>query len=93
MLKLPLTSLVPDALVCCGFTTKSRRRSDPGERYMEGIRYNDWWYRRTFCAIPVQHIVGEFLVSFQQFPPRQKPGSFTVSDAVEALSQTAHGSN
>ncbi|WP_295392902.1 arylsulfatase [uncultured Thiodictyon sp.] len=67
-------------------------RSDPGERGQEGMGYNDWWYRHSFYAIPSQRIVGSFLASFKEFPPRQKPGSFTVENALEALSQPASGS-
>ena len=61
-------------------------RADPTERGMEGMGYNDWWYRRAFLAVPTQQIVAGFLASFQEFPPRQKPGSFTVDQALEALS-------
>ncbi len=67
-------------------------RSDPYERGQEGIGYNEWWYRHSFYAVPVQNIVGQFLMSFKQYPPRQKPGSFTVDKALEALSQTTPGS-
>jgi arylsulfatase len=64
-------------------------RSDPGERGQEGIGYNDWWYRHAFYGVPTQNIVGKYLQSFVQFPPRQKPGSFTVDKAVEALSKSS----
>jgi arylsulfatase A-like enzyme len=67
-------------------------RSDPYERGMEGDGYNDWTYRRSFAAIPLQNMVGGFLMSFQKFPPRQKPGSFTVGNALEALSKNSSGS-
>ncbi len=66
-------------------------RSDPYERGMDGDGYNNWWYRRSFAAIPVQNMVGQFLMSFQKFPPRQKPGSFTVGNALEALSKATPG--
>ena len=66
-------------------------RSDPYERGQEGIGYNEWWYRHAFYAVPVQNIVGQFLMSFKEFPPRQKPGSFTVGDALEALSKASPG--
>jgi arylsulfatase len=66
---------------------------DPCERGQEGMGYNDWWYRRAFIGIPVQNIVGKTLMSFKEFPPRQKPGSFTIDKAMEALTtSTAPGS-
>ena len=32
-------------------------------------------------------IVGEHLRTFQEFPPRQKPGSFSVDQAMEKLTE------
>jgi hypothetical protein len=37
--------------------------------------------------IPVQNIVGKTLMTFKDFPPRQKPASFTIDQAMEALSK------
>jgi arylsulfatase A-like enzyme len=58
---------------------------DPFERGQEGMGYNDWWYRRSFMAVPIQNIVGKTLMTFKDFPPRQKPASFTIDQAMEAL--------
>ncbi len=63
-------------------------RSDPTERGQEGIGYDNWWYRHSFYAIPIQKLVAEFLATFQEFPPRQKPGSFTIGDALKTLGQS-----
>jgi arylsulfatase len=49
------------------------------------MNYNDWWYRRAFAAVPMQGIVGKMLMTFRDFPPRQKPSSFTVDDAMEMI--------
>jgi arylsulfatase A-like enzyme len=66
---------------------------DPFERAQEGMGYNEWWYRRAFIAVPVQNIVGKMLMTFKDFPPRQKPASFTIDQAMEALTRsTAPGS-
>ncbi|TWT95689.1 hypothetical protein [Neorhodopirellula pilleata] len=66
---------------------------DPFERAQEGMGYVDWWYRRAFIAVPVQNIVGKTLMTFKDFPPRQKPASFTIDQAMEALMRgTAPGS-
>jgi arylsulfatase A-like enzyme len=64
---------------------------DPGERAQEGMNYNDWWYRRAFVAVPMQQYVGGMLMSFRDFPPRQKPSSFTVDDALEMISKHSSG--
>jgi arylsulfatase len=68
-------------------------RSDPTERGQQGIGYNDWWYRHAFYAVPTQRIVGNFLASFKEFPPRQRPGSFTINKALEELSNPPSGSH
>ena len=39
----------------------------------------------AFVLVPAQSLVAQHLVSFQQFPPRQKPGSFSVEQAMEKL--------
>jgi len=64
-------------------------RSDPSERGREGIGYDDWYYRRSFVALPAQALVGKFLATFSEFPPRQKPGSFTIGNAIEMIGTPA----
>ena len=64
-------------------------RSDPTERGPEGMGYDDWWYRHAFYAIPVQQMVGNFLATFKEFPPRQRPGSFTDRQGARVLSKPA----
>jgi arylsulfatase A-like enzyme len=64
---------------------------DPGERGQEGIGYEDWMYRRAFVAVPLQTIVGKTLITFKEFPPRQKPASFTIDQALEQLQKTTPG--
>jgi arylsulfatase len=59
---------------------------DPGERAQEGMNYNDWWYRRAYVLVPIQEQVAKVMETFKEFPPRQKPASFTVGEALEALS-------
>jgi arylsulfatase A-like enzyme len=65
---------------------------DPFERGDEGMNYNDWWYRRAYLAVPVQNIVGKTLMSFKEFPPRQRPASFSIDQAMEQLMKATPGS-
>jgi arylsulfatase A-like enzyme len=60
-------------------------RSDPFERGDEdgSVFYDKWMADRAFLLVPAQAIVGEFLKTFQDFPPRQKPASFSIDDALE----------
>jgi arylsulfatase len=39
----------------------------------------------AFVLVPAQALVAQHLTSFRQFPPRQKPGSFSVEQALEKL--------
>jgi arylsulfatase len=44
---------------------------------------------RAFLLVPAQMIVGEFLKTFKDFPPRQTPASFSVDQAIEKARQTS----
>jgi arylsulfatase len=37
--------------------------------------------------VPAQQIVGEFLATFKEFPPRQKAASFTVDQVMAKLTE------
>ena len=41
--------------------------------------------------VPAQQYVGRFLATFKDYPPSQKPGSFSIDGALEALQRTAGG--
>ena len=61
-------------------------RSDPFERAQhEAGDYVRWFIEHAFVLVPAQAIVAQHLASFQQFPPRQRPGSFSVEQAMEKL--------
>jgi arylsulfatase len=63
-------------------------RSDPFERAdHDGIGYKTWRFERVFLLAPAQVYVKNWLSSFEDFPPRQKPGSFNLSDAMDALTK------
>ena len=58
-------------------------RMDPFERAdHEAIGYAKWRADRLFLLVPAQGIVGNFLKTFQEFPPRQKPASFSFDQVV-----------
>jgi arylsulfatase len=64
-------------------------RGDPFERAdHDGIGYKTWRFERVFLLAPAQVYVKRWLESFKEFPPRQKPGSFNLSDAMDKLSET-----
>ena len=67
-------------------------RQDPFERAdQESIGYDQWWIEHMFVFGPAAGYVGEFLQTFIDYPPRQRPGSFTIDGALESL--YAQGAN
>lgn len=61
-------------------------RSDPFETAdHEGMDYNRWRVEHLFVMVPAQQYVGKFLATFKEFPPSQKPGSFSIDGALAAL--------
>lgn len=45
----------------------------------------DWMIRRGFLIFYASVITTKFLESFREFPPRQRPASFSIDQAVEKL--------
>jgi hypothetical protein len=41
--------------------------------------------QHAFLLVPAQAIFGQHLQSFRDFPPRQRPGSFSMEQAAEVL--------
>ncbi|MFA9472742.1 MAG: arylsulfatase [Deltaproteobacteria bacterium] len=66
-------------------------RRDPYERAeVTSNTYYDWMLDRAFMLYGAQAIVGNFLQTFKEFPPRQKAASFTVDQAMQKLTPQAH---
>jgi arylsulfatase len=65
-------------------------RSDPFERAEhESIGWHRWWVNHMFAFVPAQALVANFLKTFKEFPPRQKPASFTVDQVLESMMNAA----
>ncbi|MCY1047103.1 arylsulfatase [Corallococcus sp. bb12-1] len=64
-------------------------RSDPFERgdVDASLYYDRWFVARGFVLVPAQALVGEFLKTFEAFPPRQRPASFSIDQALERARQ------
>jgi arylsulfatase A-like enzyme len=60
-------------------------RSDPFERGDESILYRKWMADRMFVQVPAQAIVSQWIESFKEFPPRQKPASFNLDRVMERM--------
>ncbi|NWK55127.1 arylsulfatase [Verrucomicrobiaceae bacterium N1E253] len=67
-------------------------RRDPYERaYFTSNTYYDWMIDRVFMLVPAQAYVGNFLKTFQEYPPRQKAASFNLDQVMEAMNKGASG--
>ena len=66
-------------------------RMDPFERAEEehAMGYQRWYMERMFLIAPAGAYIGKWLQSFKDFPPRQKPGSFNLDRAMEAVMSSA----
>jgi len=66
-------------------------RTDPYERAtITSNSYNNWLINHTWALVTVQGMVGDFLATFKEYPPRAKAASFTINQALEKLSD-GHG--
>jgi arylsulfatase len=67
-------------------------RSDPFERAdRDGTGYKQWRMERMYALVPAQAFVAQHLQSFKEFPPRQKPGSFSLDQVLEKLQDSSGG--
>jgi len=61
-------------------------RMDPLERAAdEGMGFEHWYVEHMFMIAPAAGYVANWLQSFKEFPPRQKPGSFNLDRVMEAV--------
>jgi arylsulfatase len=66
-------------------------RSDPFERGTTSIYYGDWQVRHVFIQVPMQAFAAQWLSSFKEFPPRQKPASFNLDEVMRKMTETPGG--
>jgi len=67
-------------------------RTDPYERAeITSNTYWDWFFRRAYMLVPAQAMVGEFIATFKDFPPRQKAASFNLDQVLAKMEDAASG--
>jgi hypothetical protein len=67
-------------------------RMDPYER--ADITSNgcyEWSLRHAFLVVPTQAVVSQFVATFKDFPPWQKPSSSSVDDIMDVLKKPTGG--
>jgi arylsulfatase A-like enzyme len=63
-------------------------RTDPFEfADITSNTYWDWLANHAYLLVPAQKIVGDFLATFRDYPPRQKAASFTVDQVLAKLQE------
>ena len=61
-------------------------RTDPYERAdITSNTYYDWILDHAWVCVPMQAFVFGMLQTFKEFPPRQKPASFTLEQVLEQM--------
>ena len=59
-------------------------RTDPFERAdITSNSYYDWYLHRVFMIYGAQAVASQWAATFKDFPPIQKPNTFTLDDALE----------
>lgn len=67
-------------------------RADPFERAdTTSNTYYDWLISQTYLFVAAGAATEQFLARFKDFPPRQRPASFTIDQAVEKMKQGLGG--
>ena len=66
-------------------------RTDPYERAdITSNTYYDWLLDHAFLLVPAQDYVGQFLLTFRDYPQRQKAASFNMDEVMQKLKES-HG--
>jgi arylsulfatase A-like enzyme len=62
-------------------------RSDPFENASVAgdLSYKQWRVDRVFLLVPAAALVTQYMQTLAEFPPRQRPDSFTVGNVMEKL--------
>jgi arylsulfatase len=69
-------------------------RMDPFEKAVDqSVDHPMWASERMFVLAPAGAYVAQWLQSFREFPPRMKPGSFSLDRVMEAATASGKGSN
>ena len=80
----------PNGLSSCVFPRQSTcelihfKRADTDSK-----NYDRWWIERSaFSVTAIQEVVGGFIGTFKESPPRQKPAKFSVDDVMTTMYKT-----
>ena len=64
-------------------------RTDPYERAdITSNTYYDWFMDHVFLLVPAQEYVAAFLMTFKEYPQRQKAASFNLDEVLRNLKES-----
>ena len=67
-------------------------RMDPFERAQdEAGGYDHWYFTHMFAFAPSAAYIANWIQSFKEFPPRMKPGSFSLDRVMESITYGSSG--
>jgi len=58
---------------------------------VNSLNYGMWATKRMFALSAAGVLTTDFLKSFQEFPPRQEPGSFSVDKIIKNMEAARAG--
>jgi arylsulfatase len=63
-------------------------RTDPYERAdITSNTYYDWLMDHVFLLVPAQAYIGQFLMSFKEYPQRQKAAAFNLDEVMKKMQE------
>jgi arylsulfatase len=66
--------------------------ADPYERAdITSNTYYDWYMDHMFFAVPASMYCRQFIATFKEYPPRQKPAKIELQEILDRLEQSAGG--
>jgi arylsulfatase len=81
-----------EPFVALRFPKMFNLRTDPFERAdITSNTYYDWVIDHAYLIYGGQSLVAQFAATFEEFPPRMKPASFSVEQIVEKMNATISG--
>jgi hypothetical protein len=67
-------------------------KSDPYEYSWDASAYwEQWVIDRTYLVLPAVSKVAAYLSPYREFPPRQRPASFSIDQVIEKLQSSTRG--
>jgi arylsulfatase len=68
-------------------------KADPFEYAFDGstVFYDKWMMDRAFMLLPAASKVAAYMSSYKDFPPRQRPSSFSIDQIMEKVNASLKG--